>query len=88
MRLTDSAEIIQKNIFDVDLSNADIITAYLLQETNDKLQDKLDKEAQTGCKILGIAFNFPKWKPVIVDPHGPIYGPIYVYKKDKQELQD
>ena len=80
-RLSDRAKIIQKNIFDVDLSHADIVSAYLLQETNDKLQPKLEKEVKKGARIIGVAFNFPKWKPVKVDPRGPIYGPLYLYKK-------
>jgi hypothetical protein len=79
--LSKNATIIQTNIFDVDLSGADIVTAYLLQETNDKLEPKLDRELKKGTRVIGIAFNFPSWKPKKVDPRGPVYGPVYLYEK-------
>lgn len=78
--LSGRAHIIQKNIFDVDLSNANVVTIYLLQETNDKLFPKLQKELKPGTRILSSAFNFPKWQPVTVDPRGPIYGPLHLYQ--------
>jgi len=79
--LKNNATIIQKNIFDVDLSDADVITAYLLQETNEALMPKLKKETKKGARVLGIAFNFPEWKPTIIDRRGPVYGPIYLYRR-------
>jgi len=79
-RLNNQATIIQKNIFDVNLSDADVITLYLPQETNDKLKPKLEKEAKLGVRIVSVAFNLPGWHPAAVDPRGPIYGPLYLYK--------
>ena len=77
--LSGRAKIIQKDIFDVDLSSADVVTIYLLQETNDKLFPKLQKELRPGTRVLSSAFNFPKWKPITIDPNGPIYGPLHLY---------
>ena len=79
------ASIINANIFDVDLSKADVLTMYLLQETNDKLFPKLVKEVKDGSRVVGVAFNFPKWKPVEINKFGPIYGPIYLYHYNKEE---
>lgn len=86
--LTGRAKIIQGDIFKIDLSNADVITTYLLQETNDKLFPKLDKELKEGARIISSAFNYPKLKPITINPNGPIYGPIYLYhySKTKTEL--
>ncbi|OGF99148.1 hypothetical protein A2Y99_00675 [Candidatus Gottesmanbacteria bacterium RBG_13_37_7] len=81
LRLQDKACIIRKNIFAVDLSDADIVVLYLLQETNDKLQEKLEKELKKGTRVVSVAFNFPGWIPVHIDPKGPIYGPIFVYQR-------
>lgn len=81
LRLNENAKIIQKNLFDIDLSSADVISLFLLQETNNKLQDKLEKELKEGTRIVSVAFDFPKWKPVEIDPRGPVYGPIYLYKR-------
>jgi predicted RNA methylase len=79
--LKSKATIIHKNVFDVDLSNANIITAYLLQETNNNLMAKLKREVKKGTRVVGIAFNFPEWKPTIIDKRGPIYGPLYLYER-------
>lgn len=82
LRLQKHASIIHQDIFEVDLSSANIVCLYLLQETNLKLQQKLDKELEKGTRVLSIAFHFPGWKPVAIDPRGPIYGPIYLYIKE------
>ena len=73
------ATIIQRNIFDVNLSSANVVTTYLLQKTNDKLFEKLTRELKPGTRVVSAAFNFPKWKPATIDPNGPIYGPLYLY---------
>lgn len=77
--LNKHATIIHKSIYDVDLSQANIVTTYLLQETNDKLFPKLNKELKPGTRIVSSAFNYPKLKPVAINPDGPIYGPLYLY---------
>lgn len=74
------AQIIRKNIFKVDLSGADVVCLYLLQETNEKIQAKLEKELRPGTRVVSLAFEFPNWKPVFIEPRGNIYGPIYLYK--------
>ena len=75
-----NAQIIRKNIFEVDLSGADVVCLYLLQETNEKIQAKLKKELKPGTRVVSVAFTFPGWKPVKVDPRGTVYGPIYLYR--------
>lgn len=81
--LSGRAKIIRSDFFKIDLSKADVVTAYLLQETNDKLFPKLEKELKDGARVVGAAFNFPKWKPVKIDQRGPIYGPLYLYHVKK-----
>lgn len=79
--LSQRAAIIHKNFFEVDLSKADVVTMYLLQTTNDQLLAKLKQEIKKGARLVGIAFHLKGWRPVMVDPQGPIYGPLYLYKK-------
>lgn len=86
--LSTQAHIIQKSFLDVDLSKADIITTYLLQETNDKLYPKLIKEIRPNTRLVSAAFNFPKLKPVKIDPRGPIYGPLYLYHYKPKKLSN
>jgi len=81
LRLNKTAEIIHQDFFKVNLSKADIVCLFLLQDTNEKLQEKLEKELKKGAKVISVAFTFPKWQPEIIDPHGPKYGPIYVYRR-------
>jgi predicted RNA methylase len=81
--LSKKAKIIHKNIFDVDFSKANIIHTYLLQETNDKLFSKFEKELHEDTTIISCAFNYSKLKPISINPNGPIYGPIYLYKFSK-----
>lgn len=49
----------RKNLFDADLSGATIITCFLLQTTNEKLEPKLARECAPGTRIVSRAFSFP-----------------------------
>ena len=49
----------RKNLFDADLSEASIITCFLLQGTNEKLEPKLKRECTSGTRIVSRAFSFP-----------------------------
>lgn len=75
-----NAEIVKGNLFDQDLRGADVVSLYLLQETNEKLIPKLEKELKKGTPVVATSFEIPGWKPVKVDPRGPVYGPIRLYR--------
>lgn len=79
------AKIIRGNIFDIDLSEASVVNAYLSQKTNNLLLPKLEKELKNGTKVFGVAFKFLEWKPVVINPDGPPFGPIYLYRIVKKE---
>lgn len=81
LRLGNRAHILQQNIFYIDLRNADIVFLYLMQETNNALEEKLTKELKSGCRVISVAFHFPHWKPTLVSPIGTIYGPVYYYER-------
>ena len=40
------------NFFHKDLREANVVTLYLLQETNEKLQQKLEEELQPGTRVV------------------------------------
>lgn len=82
--LGNRAKIIRANLFEVDLSDATIVNVYLSQKTNNLLLPKLEKELKNGTKIFGVAFKFLGWEPVIVNPDGPTFGPIYLYRVVKK----
>ena len=58
--LRDRVEIIYGNFFQKDLSGADVVTCYLLQSTNNKLQAKFQKELSPDARIVTNLFTFPK----------------------------
>jgi predicted RNA methylase len=76
-----NAKIICGDIFKTDLRKADVVCLYLLQETNEKIQQKLEKQLKKGTRVISVAFDFPGWQPEKVDQRGTIYGPIYLYKR-------
>ena len=52
-------EIIYGNFFTKDLSEADVVTCYLLQSTNEKLQGKLMEELHPSARVVSNDFTFP-----------------------------
>ena len=57
--LRDRVKIIFGNFFSQDLSDADVITCYLLQDTNEKLEGKLKQELRPGTRVVSHDFTFP-----------------------------
>jgi outer membrane protein assembly factor BamB len=59
----------QKDIFKLDLSEADVITLYLLPETNERLIPQL-KKLKTGARIVSHASAIPGLRPDSVETFG------------------
>lgn len=79
-RLDKRVEIIRKSFYKVNLSKATVVCSFTLPETNEKLKKKLKKELKKGTKVISVGFEFKDWKPTKIDPRGPAYGPLYLYK--------
>lgn len=62
LHLQDDVKVLFGNFFLKDLSNADVVTVYLLQETNNKLMKKLENELRPGTRVVSNAFIFPGWE--------------------------
>lgn len=75
-----NARIVKGDLFKEDISDATVVSLYLLPETNEKLIPKLQKELKKGTLVVATGFQVAGWKPVRVDPRGTVYGPIYLYK--------
>ncbi len=75
-KLENIAQIRFANLFNVNLSDADVVTLYLLPKTINKLKAKLSRELKKGCRIVSLQFPINNWKPIKVDRK---FG-IYVYK--------
>ena len=59
--LNEKVKIVYGNIFDVDVSPADVVTLYLTTSGNEKLRPKLEKELKTGTRIISHDFTMPGW---------------------------
>jgi predicted RNA methylase len=58
LRLRSRIKILYGNFFNKDLSRATLVTCYLLQDTNNKLVEKLKKELRPGTKVVSNNFTF------------------------------
>ena len=58
--LSENVSIIHSDIFNVDLSPADIITMYLTTGANEKVRPKLERELKPGTRIVTHNYTIPK----------------------------
>lgn len=79
--------IVNGDIFNVDLSSADVIFLYLTTSANEKVKPKLEAELKRGVRIVSHDYEVVGWKPVKVENfcENPNLGypshTIYLYKK-------
>lgn len=62
-RVGERVRFINADLFESDLSDATVITLYLLPELNLKLLPKLLKELKPGTRIVSHAFDMGTWEP-------------------------
>jgi predicted RNA methylase len=85
--LAEKTRIIQKDIFTVNLSAANVVFLYLTTSANEKIKPKLEAELESGTRIVSHDYEILGWKPLKVDTfcENPKLGypshTIYVYKR-------
>ena len=57
------AEIRKGDFWAVDLSEADVVSAFLFDTVMKRFQEKLRSELKPGCRIISVAFSLPDWEP-------------------------
>ena len=62
-KVTDRVEFRQQDLFETDLSQASVVTLYLLPNLNLKLRPKLFKELKPGTRVVSHDFDMGDWKP-------------------------
>jgi protein-L-isoaspartate O-methyltransferase len=65
--LEKTAQIINGDILKQDYSTADLITVYLLPNSNDKVQPLLERQLKKGARVVAHDFEFRGWTPVKVE---------------------
>jgi precorrin-6B methylase 2 len=61
--VADRVRFVNADLFESDLSDATVVTLYLLPALNLKLLPKLLKETKPGTRIVSHAFDMGTWKP-------------------------
>lgn len=82
-KLDGDASVIEGNLLDVDLSKADVVTLYLLTESNSRLRPNLERYLKPGARVVSHDFEIKGWKPVRVEEvqaHRRSHK-IYVYQR-------
>jgi hypothetical protein len=59
-----------QNLYDTDLSKADVLSMYLLQQINDRLRPRVLEELRPGARVVSHAFDMDPWKPDQADAIG------------------
>jgi cyclopropane fatty-acyl-phospholipid synthase-like methyltransferase len=61
--VTDKVKFLNQDLFTTDISQATVVTLYLLPSLNVKLMPKLKAELKPGTRIVSHAFDMGDWKP-------------------------
>jgi hypothetical protein len=69
----------KKNMFKVDLKDADVVYCYLNTKMMKKLEKKFQEECKKGTTIISYQFILPNLKPDQILELGE-YSRVYVYK--------
>ncbi len=76
--LENDVKVVHGDIFDIDISDASVVTMYLTTHANEQVKPKLE-ELKAGSRIVSNSYQIPGWRPVQVDDVG--FSKIYLYVK-------
>jgi ubiquinone/menaquinone biosynthesis C-methylase UbiE len=80
--LSDQVKIVQGDALRYDLSDADVVTLYLLTSSNERLKPALLKYLRPSARVVSHDFEIRGWKPVSVHKMtvGDQQHSIYLYR--------
>jgi SAM-dependent methyltransferase len=61
--VTDRVRFLNEDLFEADISQATVVTLYLLESLNEKLRPKLLRELRPGTRIVSHDFKMGDWEP-------------------------
>jgi len=86
--VSDRVVLINDDFFNVDISEATIVTLFLLTVVNEALKPKFERELEDDTRIVSHEFRIPGWKPYKVvdvrDDNGLTHV-IYLYIMGKHK---
>lgn len=62
-KVNDKVRFVEGDLFEADISEATVVTLYLLTELNLKLRPKLMADLKPGTRVVSHAFAMGDWKP-------------------------
>ena len=65
--LDNSVGVIRANFFNINLSQADVVTLYLLTSVNSMIKPKLERELKSGARVVSHDFPIHGWVPLYVE---------------------
>ncbi|MET1160619.1 MAG: protein-lysine N-methyltransferase [Thermoprotei archaeon] len=86
--ISDRVVLINDDFFNTDISEASIVTLFLLTVVNEALRPKFERELKDGARIVSHEFRIPGWKPykvVDVKDDNGLTHTVYLYIKGKHK---
>ena len=65
--LQNKARVVRADVFDADLSQADVVTLYLTTSFNEKLRPKFEQSLKPGTRVVSPDYGIRGWNPVEVE---------------------
>jgi precorrin-6B methylase 2 len=62
-RVTDKVKFLNQDLFEANISDASVVTLYLLPSINLKLRPKLWKDLKPGTRVVSHSFDMGDWEP-------------------------
>jgi tRNA A58 N-methylase Trm61 len=85
--LDDRVTIMNDDMFNVNLTSADVVYLYLTTSANEKIKPNLERDLKKGARVVSHDYEIIGWRPVKVESfcENPKLGypshTIYLYKK-------
>lgn len=67
LNITEKTNIVQKDIFTVDLSSANVVFLYLTTSANEKIKPKMEAELKPGTRVVSHDYEILGWNAKKVD---------------------
>lgn len=78
-RQDDTTRVVFKNLFKVNLANADVVFIYLLPKCYEQLKSKLEKELRPGSRVVVGVWPIKAWENKLVKKDKPTEKDLSLY---------
>jgi predicted RNA methylase len=89
--LGNSVGVIRGDFFNIDLSQADVVTLYLLTSVNTMIKPKLERELKAGARVVSHDFPIHGWVPLQVEKVRDKFSNthmVYLYQMPRSAKQE